>query len=168
MDPVYGSLYHISSEFIIMNKDSIYMNIAEEYSRFSKCSSLKVGAILVNERGRIISTGVNGTKASTKNCCSRDTSLMEHIEFSEKYEIHAEMNLLLELIRNNININSDKLTIYTTVSPCWNCLKHILSTININRIIYKYEYHRTKDDIPNMIKFCLENDVKLEKIIEDG
>ena len=41
-------------------KDQIYINIAKEFAKFSKCVSYQVGAILV-KNGRIISTGYNGS-----------------------------------------------------------------------------------------------------------
>ena len=52
---------------MIEDTHNIYLNIAEEIGKMSKCIQLKVGAIAV-KNGRIISTGINGTPAGFINC----------------------------------------------------------------------------------------------------
>ena len=52
-----------------MSPHQVFMNIALDLALLSKCVSMKVGVLAVNERGRIIATGVNGTPAGSPNCC---------------------------------------------------------------------------------------------------
>ena len=50
------------------NKDSLYMRIAEQYSRESHAVRAKVGACLVTPRGVVLG-GYNGTPSGTDNTC---------------------------------------------------------------------------------------------------
>ena len=157
-----------------MNKDQIYMNIAKDYSKFSKCQFTQVAAILVNEQGRIVSTGVNGTVPNSSNCCDIEfESREQHGHFAHDYEIHAEMNMLLEMVRNGIQLEGSH-SVYVTISPCFNCLKHIAATnsnkFKICKIVYEDQYWRTSnEEMIKMIDYAYENGVqllKLEDIIE--
>jgi len=131
----------------------IFLSIAKDYSRFSKCQFTKVGAIAVNERKRIIASGVNGTLPGHPNCCDQHFKHREdHVPFTTENEIHAEMNMILDLAKSGTKFR--ELSIYLTISPCAECLKAILSltdtssinTMSVRSIIYSDKYHRTTDD----------------------
>ncbi len=146
--------------------DQIYLDMATLYSKFSKCQYLNVGCIITNEHGRIISTGVNGTSSGTVNCCEKTFETRDdHKDWTEKYEIHAEMNAILELARNSISFN--KISIYSNVSPCWNCLKHLVGLsqtgkCTIEKIVFSNRYHRLSDqDIFDMMDYCEHRNIKL-------
>jgi dCMP deaminase len=147
------------------SKHSIFLDIAEKISEMSHCISHKVGCILVKD-GRIISTGYNGTPAGFKNCDDHfdvlgisqmkyldDKTRKIHHDFSEKFEIHAEINAILCAARNGISIEGSIL--YTSLHPCYNCLKMICNS-GIKTIIYRYEYDKfeTNKDIEKMLKDC--------------
>ncbi len=130
-------------------QDEIFMNIAKEYSKFSKCTFTKVAALAVNENKRIIATGVNGTICGEENCIDHIFHSREsHIPYTEENEIHAEENLILEMARSSGTFRS--LTIYVTLSPCKVCLKHLLGLITqdqkIKEIVYAEKYHRLSDE----------------------
>lgn len=129
-----------------MSKHQIFMDMALNYARFSKCVSMSVGCIAVNERGRIISTGVNGTPAGFDNCCDVHADRgAAHSAWSEKFEIHAEMNCILEMARSAVTFR--EVTFYATHCACPNCLKHMLAIITpdikVKAIIYNEVYYRT-------------------------
>jgi dCMP deaminase len=125
------------------DKHNIYLNIAEEISKFSKCIQLKVGAIAVKD-GRIISTGYNGTPKKFKNCNQyfdgKTPTREEHHAFSEKYEIHAEQNMIL--FASKAENSLENCDIYVTHQPCSTCLK-LLSNAGINNIYYRYKYDKS-------------------------
>lgn len=132
--------------------DQTYLNIVKEYSIFSKCQFTKVGCIAVNENGRIIATGVNGTISGLTNCCDHIFEEREdHVQFTKDNELHAEANMILELATTSVNFS--KLSIYTTISPCHECLKLLLgltrskgnNTIYIDKIVFEKKYHRLTD-----------------------
>lgn len=125
-----------------------FMRILNEFSKLSHCVSKKVAAMAVKD-GRIIATGINGTAPGYTNCDdifdenSFDRDL--HHQFSNTYEVHAEMNMILYAAKNGISLNDA--TLYCSMMPCWNCIKHI-SVTGIKNIIYstKYDMLSEKDE----------------------
>lgn len=135
-----------------MNKDLVYLKMVETYKDFSKCQFTKVGCIAVNENGRIVATGVNGTIPGSENCCDHVfDSREDHVQYTRENELHAEANMILELATSSISFS--KLSIYTSLSPCHECLKLILgltrtsghSRITVDKIVYGAKYHRLSD-----------------------
>lgn len=124
--------------------DYVYMDMAVKLSLLSKCVKYKVGTIIVNNK-RIISTGVNGTKKGNVNCCElfteedmQNPELREkHSIFSERNEIHSEMNAILNADIKDLN----GAQLYCNYIPCYNCLKHI-AHVGIKNIFYKYSHHK--------------------------
>ena len=121
---------------------NIFLNIAEEIAKQSKCISFHVGAILVSN-GRIISTGYNGTPANYINCDEffNNTNVEReiHHSFSDSCEIHAEVNSILYAAIHGVSIkNCD---IYITHQPCFNCLKLVIGA-GIKNIYYRYPYDK--------------------------
>lgn len=125
-----------------------YLAIAKIYSSMSHCVSHQVGAILVKE-GRIIATGMNGTPSKYPNCDEifvdycKETERQTHMEFSDKYEIHAEQNILILAARKGICVEGSIL--YCTTQPCWQCLKMIISA-GIKEIYFSDLYDRINLD----------------------
>lgn len=139
-----------------INHDRIFLDIAEKISEMSHCLSHKVGCILVKDK-RIISTGYNGTTKGFDNCddffLDKPYSRELHHEFSEMFEIHAEQNAILAAARNGISIEGSIL--YTTLHPCYDCLKLICNS-GIKTIIYRYEYDKfnLNSRIQDMLEKC--------------
>lgn len=132
----------------------IFMNVAYSIAEMSNCVSHKVGAIIVKD-GRIISTGYNGTPAGYLNCCDKfhDYSTKqreEHHDFSEKFEIHAELNAILCAAKNGMSTNDCSL--YCTLQPCNNCLKMICNS-GIKEIYYNKVYDKSSidEEVLNML-----------------
>lgn len=106
-----------------------FMDIAKTISQASKDPSTKVGSVIVDSNQRIVSTGYNGfVSGNDENYMTFDKPM--------KYGliIHAEMNALL-FARQNVTNN----TLFTTHSPCSECLKHILQC-GIRKIYYDKLY----------------------------
>jgi len=124
-----------------------FADIARTIATRSKCVSMQVGCVAVNSRGRIVSTGVNGTVSGHVNCCDVHSGRgAEHSVWSELYEIHAEMNMILEMARSSTTF--DVLDLYVTHCPCSNCLKHLigLNAIGVavvRNIVYDEVYYKT-------------------------
>lgn len=155
----------------MVNAHRVFMDSAISLSRLSKCVSIGVGCVAVNERGRIVGSGVNGSISGYKNCCELHTDRgPTHRAWSVKYEIHAEMNCILEMARSPVYNRS--LTFYVTHSPCWNCLKHMLGMkakgeMEVVAIVYNTVYHgSTDEDIKEQMLYCNEFGVKFISINE--
>jgi dCMP deaminase len=146
-------------------QDVIFMNIAKEISKMSKCVSYKVGCILVKDK-RIISTGYNGTPCGFQNCdehfLNKDIENWRelHHQFSENYEIHAEMNAIIFAARHGISIEGADL--YTTLHPCNNCLKN-LCNCGIKNIFYSIKYDKF-DNSELTDKLILNSKINLIKV----
>ena len=145
----------------------IYLNIAREISKLSKCVSIQVGCILVKE-GRILSIGYNGTPPNYINCDEmfpeydqqRDREL--HHQWSLIHELHAEMNAILWAAKNGISIEGA--TLYCTHQPCDQCTKNILA-LGITNIYYKDEYDKVQNNI-EIQKFIKDMNVNITQVKE--
>jgi len=103
----------------------------------------KVGCIIVSG-GRILSTGYNGTPSKYTNCCDywNNEYTEEHHDWSNKYEIHAEMNAIIWAARQEISIDGS--TLYCTLEPCVQCTKNIAAS-GIKKIVYDTHYNSKED-----------------------
>lgn len=110
--------------------NNTYIEIAELISKHSKANRKKVGAILVKDR-RIISIGINGTPSGFDNTCEIDG-------ITKREVLHAESNCISKCAKSNES--SQGCTLYTTVSPCFECAKLIIQC-GIIEVYYKEKYH---------------------------
>lgn len=135
------------------------LNVAKAIAEDSKCVSMKVGAVLV-VGNRIVSTGINGTAPGHTNCCEKFSERgPDHSEWSEKYEVHAEMNALLYSPVSNMGA-----MVVVTHAPCWNCIKHLASS-GVTQVYYGERYYRVSDEEFDAISsYCKENHIKFEKV----
>jgi dCMP deaminase len=114
------------------------MKMAEDASTRSNCLRRRVGAVIVKQRN-IISTGYNGTPIGVKNCfeggCPRCQS---DIEPGQGYDtcicVHAEANAILLAARHGNT--TDGGVLYTTLRPCFSCLKEAVQA-GIREIVFK-------------------------------
>jgi len=110
-----------------MDKKECYVKIAYLISLRSSCLSRKVGCILTDEEGRILSLGYNGPPKGyphCKTCLRRGFANYKSGENLDKCPaIHAEQNALLQCK------NIDTIYIaYCTMSPCIHCMKLLANT----------------------------------------
>lgn len=140
-----------------VGRDEYYMGIAEAVAVGANCTGKEIGAVLVRDN-RVISTGVNGTPSGFPNCkdggcvrcldrarkkAGRDSEISdpEHASGSKSLDVcicvHAEANTLLTAARFGIPV--DGATLYTTLSPCFGCLKESLQA-GVARVVYGKRY----------------------------
>jgi dCMP deaminase len=133
--------------------DEYFMNICEVVKLRSQ-DYYKVGSVLVSvKNNRIISTGYNSI-ASNLNDNEINWSQRDLIS---DIVIHAEMNVLLYC-----ESKFEESILYTTSSPCVNCLK-MLSASKIKKIIYKHEY-KDIDKVKKLAEFFKIELIKYENI----
>ena len=141
------------------------MKIADAIAELSTCNFTKVGAVIVDtSSNRIIATGYNGSYPGAKHCTEMQwedsaEGRQQHKEWSDNNEIHAELNAILNAAKNGAKIESCHL--YTTVSPCRNCLKHI-KTAGISKVYYTEQYWRYTDEEMNSLSN--QYNISLEKV----
>jgi len=117
--------------------DRVYMNMAEQLSTLSSCERKKVGTIIVKDN-HVIAEGYNGTPTGFDNCCE----YYDHVGhyYTKPEVLHAETNAITKLARSTQS--SDGATLYTTLSPCFDCAKIIIQA-GIKRLVYSEEYRST-------------------------
>lgn len=121
-----------------MNKFDELMNKAFDVANLSNAKRLKVGAVIVNDNGDIISFGENNMPKDwdTKVC---EYNTKEGLVTKDEL-IHAESNAILKCARDGIKLEG--CTIFITDSPCLQCAKLIYQA-GIKTVVYKRKYRLT-------------------------
>jgi dCMP deaminase len=115
------------------------MGIALAVRARANCTGRRVGAIIVRDH-RILSTGYNGTPSKMRNCeeggCHRCANPQAYAS-GEGYDVcicvHAEQNALLAAARFGVAVEG--CSMYTTLQPCFGCLKELLQA-NVREVCY--------------------------------
>ena len=128
-----------------MTRDEYYMGIAMAVRKKANCLGRKVGAVIVKEN-RIISTGYNGTPEGMTNCIEGGCERCKNKDIYAKstgYDVcicvHAEQNAFLTAARFGTRVEGT--TLYTTLSPCFGCLKEAVQA-GVVRVVFD-ELYRT-------------------------
>jgi dCMP deaminase len=114
------------------------MKIADIARRRSNCMKSSVGAVIVNDDNRVVSTGYNGTPKGLTSCfssgCERCNS-GEGKQLDQCLCLHAEESAIIEVgISRTMGCK-----LYTTYYPCFSCAK-IIKQAGIKKIYYMDEY----------------------------
>ncbi len=125
------------------NPDEYFLGIAIAVRARANCTGRRVGAVIVRDR-RILSTGYNGTPSGMTNCedggCHRCAHPLAYPP-GEGYDVcicvHAEQNALLAAARFGVEIEG--CTLYTTLQPCFGCLKELLQA-NVRAVCYLHPW----------------------------
>jgi dCMP deaminase len=136
-------------------RHDFYMRLALVVESGAKCLGSRVGAVIVRDN-RVLGSGYNGTPAGYPNCnelergCKRCALRLEApgSDLAGKlYDIclcvHAEQNAILTAARFGMAIDGSVL--YTTVQPCFNCLKEIMQT-RIRGVVFRREWEARHPD----------------------
>ena len=103
--------------------DARFIALASLVASWSKDPSTQVGAVVVDQDKRIVSTGFNGFPQGVNDApVDREVKLLR--------TIHAEENALLFARRNVTGM-----TIYVTRPPCARCAAKLIQS-GIGRVVY--------------------------------
>ena len=98
---------------------------AEWYEKASLCNKRKVGAVVVSDKGNLLSWGVNHGLGEVCNC---------DMNAKNPNVIHAEV-MAIENAPPNAMVNG---SIYVTYMPCLDCAKKIVDA-GIIKVVYRDE-----------------------------
>lgn len=156
-------------------KLQMFKDIAYAAARQSTCCRLHVGAVIYNmNTNQLYSIGYNGTMHGFVHCNKLfpepgkvHKSVYDmlgytlpteefvfvpyavwrilHHEFSEKYELHAEQNAILNMLKTGVTI-TENLAILSTTAPCCTCAKFIAG-LGIKHVFYCDDYDRHNQDV---------------------
>lgn len=121
--------------------DAYFMSIATEVAKRSPDPKKHVGAVIVDDSNRLISSGYNGLPAMF----SEENIDWEDRDYVHSLIIHAECNAILYC---NSKFQNSKL--YCTLSPCPECVK-LIKACGISKVFYKEKYRRF-DEVDNLAK----------------
>jgi len=124
------------------------MALAFSLSKRSTCLRAKVGAVLVSSN-HLIGVGYNGAPSGVKHCTDHGSCLT----FSGhrcRRTIHAEVNALIAGATSGaIATAKGPLVMYTTLLPCFDCVKLCVG-FQVSHIIYAT--YRQDPDTEKLIK----------------
>jgi dCMP deaminase len=134
----------------IPDNDTYYMGIALAVRERANCTGNRVGAVLVFQN-RVVSTGYNGVPEGMTNCldggCLRCTNPGGRFPSGTGYDlcicVHGEQNAVLSAARFGIAV--ENATIYSTMEPCYGCLKELLQA-RVKRIVYLHPWQPSDAD----------------------
>jgi dCMP deaminase len=126
----------------VVSWDEYFMAIAETVSTRCKDPITQVGVVIVNEEKRIISTGYNGMPPGYPET-------PETWGHPQKHEVvlHAEANAIC-----HATAPLKGATLYTTYSPCKECVKLIIAA-GIKTVIFKNSKYWTPE-VDAFFKIC--------------
>lgn len=108
--------------------DERYLLLAKHASSWSKDPSKKIGAVVVGDKGQILSQGYNGFPRGIL-----DTSVrLNDRELKYKYVVHAEMNAIYNATLNGVSLDGSSLYVYG-LPVCSECAKGIVQ-VGIKRV----------------------------------
>jgi dCMP deaminase len=126
-----------------------FMQIALQVRERADCVGNKVGAVLVRDE-RVISTGYNGVPEKMRSCleggcerCARRSEFGSGKGYDLCICVHAEQNTILAAARFGIQIEGAVL--YTTLRPCFNCLKEAVQA-RIAAIMYLHDWQPSETE----------------------
>lgn len=123
--------------------DDYFLGIAQAVSLRADCTRRQVGAVAVDRRHRIVSTGYNGAPAGKPGClteaaCPRGQTSLSAVPPGSSYDtgagsciaVHAEANALLYAYQDLTGG-----TMYCTDEPCDGCAR-LIEGAGILRVVY--------------------------------
>ena len=139
--------------------DEYFMGVALLAAERSKDPSTQVGACIVDENNRILSTGYNGFPRG----CSDDIFPWNRNEADGEtkypFVVHAELNAILNT-RGKSLVGS---RVYVGLFPCHECAKAIIQA-GINEVIYLSDKYKATVSDANSRRMLESAGVKLTKL----
>lgn len=123
-----------------MNRPSInevFMGVAYIMAERSTCARRKVGAVIVDDKHYILSTGYNGQPSGFEHCIDKPcqgAKLQSGQGLDLCEALHAEQNAIARL-KEPFNAYA----LYCTTAPCIACTKLILAT-SIQKVYMLQDY----------------------------
>ena len=126
--------------------DRYFLDIAKVVATRSSCTRRQVGAVLVDDEKRIISTGYNGSPPGEAHCidgaCPRGLLSYDQVKGGSDYSSGAGKCIALHAESNAINYAPSNFmywennTLYVTDEPCPYCATEIALYPSITRVVY--------------------------------
>lgn len=116
---------------------AFYMDVAYLFAKRSHCIRKKVGALVVDESGNLVSVGWNQTLPGSPSSSCECHATGETTD----YVAHAEEMALGRLLTSQTDTTG--MTLYVTLSPCLRCSR-LIWLAGITHVIYQKQYSCTR------------------------
>lgn len=120
--------------------DEYFIALAKVSALRSKDPNTQVGAVIVNDKNRVIALGYNGMPNGNDTDFPWQREADQAKDTKYPYVIHAEMNAIL-----NATTPIEGASLYITHFPCSACAKLIAQT-GIKKIIYTNDLYKDTED----------------------
>jgi dCMP deaminase len=127
-------------------KERVMFGVAEQMARLATCSKRRVGCVITDGSGHILSTGYNGSMPGAAHCSEVGCLIVEGKCIRTT---HAEANAIAHAARQGVSL--DNSIMYVTANPCINCLK-LLKAAGVFRVVFipKFDDGVTRQDSPQL------------------
>jgi len=125
-------------------KDQWAMEMAEVTAKRATCPRRQVGAVILDEKGYVLSTGFNGVPSGFAHCTEHPcagSALPSGTGLDACMALHAEANAIARL-KEPFKAE----VAYVTTAPCVSCTKLLLAT-SIKRVVFKSDYPSSGRDL---------------------
>ncbi len=142
----------------ILSWDEYFLSLAHLSGMRSKDPNTQVGAVIVDDKNRIVSIGYNGMPRGCyddKFPWGREGSFLET---KYAFVVHAELNAIL-----NSSRPVEGCTIYVSLFPCNECAKAIIQS-GIKAVIYESDKYADSDNVIASKKMLLNAGVALKQL----
>jgi len=146
---------NIDINYTRLSWDEYFMSLAFLVCRRSPDAQTQHGAVIVDEKNKIVATGYNGFLPGAEDSCMPNMR-----PFKYQHIIHAEVNAILSAAQD-----LSRCKIYITGLPCNECLK-IIAKANIKKVIVGDRLHKFADgyfELQSLI--CVSHDITIENYV---
>lgn len=141
--------------------DEVWLGVAGEVSRRSRCDLARVGAVIVDVNNRVVAVGYNGPprhfpvedKSTCELFCPRAQKRAQGLTYGLQCpSIHAEANALMFSDRRDYEGG----TIYVTRACCQDCTKLIANSgvARVVMFVLPEDAHRNPEDSIAFLRSC--------------
>jgi len=129
--------FFTNEDFVIVDKDAYYMDLAQQVAELSACDRLKAGCVILCAND-VPAFGTNMIPGQNK--CELCIKHHNHCVPA----IHAEISAIGQVARIE-ELTTKNATVYLTHAPCYNCALALIAA-GVSRIVYKWDYVDDRGD----------------------
>lgn len=144
----------------VLSWDQYFMGLAHLSAFRSKDPSTQVGAVIVDEKHRVVSIGYNGLPRGCDDNefpWGRDGGMLDS---KYAFVVHAELNAILNSPRPVTGC-----AVYVSLFPCNECAKAIIQS-GITKIVYESDKYADTDAVKASKKMLIAAGVELLQLQE--